>query len=163
MSKRNDFINAELVNFDNVVKELQTLQKVQESKDVYRSLKQGGQTLTRKGANKLKARMKSGREGYTGNLLRSFSVTVKKGNAGVLAGFNKKGSHAHLVDKGTTNRTLKRPHIAYMSGIFRYVRSTGKVIGNNFWTDTRNQDTPKAQLVIMQGIEKAIDKIKSRY
>ena len=77
-------IQLELLNFPRVVKVLQTVQHFPEAeKGTKEALKKGAKHLIKQGKEKLKQRMKSGKKGVTGNLLRSFMHKVKRKNRGV--------------------------------------------------------------------------------
>lgn len=136
---------------------VRNLEDFEKDKAVKDGLKTAGNVFKVEGRNRLKSRMKSGSRGVTGNLLKSFQVKVKKNKPGVLIGFKQGkdgGSHAHLVDRGTNERfyTTKKGKR----------KSTGKVIGNLFWSDTEAQDYPKAMDELYKGIEKGVNKISSR-
>ena len=114
------------------------------------ALKKGAQYLMNKGRLKLRQRMKS-RKGVSGNLLRSFSYRIKKRKFGALIGFKEKGRHAHLVSQGTRKRYTRK-------GQYR-----GFVTGNHFWEDTRQKETPKAMVLILNQIKASINNIKNRH
>lgn len=152
----NDIIQAELINLPYILKELEALGNVQKEKEVSLGLRKAGSYLISKGKQKLKSRLHKDnyhKKRQTGNLLKSFSQTVKRGNRGVIVGFRygeSGGNHAHLIDQGTSERVKANGG------------RTGKVIGNTFWTDTKSQDSPSAQMKIMEGIQNAVDKLKNR-
>lgn len=144
-------VEAELLNLPSVVKQLSNLKNFAETdKEVGKGLKKGAQYLIRIGKKKLRQRMKSGSKGVTGNLLKSFKYRLKKHNTGVLAGFNNKGHHSWLVSEGTKNR-------------FYNGKSRGKVIGNKFWKETRNENANTAMFFVMQSVRQSINNIKNRY
>lgn len=143
-------IDREAVNY--LVRNLENFEK---DKAVKAGLGAAGNVFKAGGASRLKVRMKSGSRGVTGNLLRSITVRPKKSKPGVLIGFKQGkggGSHAHLIDRGTTDRFWKT----------RKKKSTGRVIGNSFWTDTEAQDYPQAMDKLYVGIEKAVTRINNR-
>ncbi|MBF0577737.1 hypothetical protein [Dysgonomonas sp. GY617] len=124
-------------------------------KAIKKGLGDAGKVFEKGGKGRLKRSMKSGSRGVTGNLLRSFNVRVKKSKPGVLVGFKQGkdgGSHAHLVDMGTTDRYWKTKSHKYV----------GKVKANHFWTDTEEQDYPKALETLYDGIERAVNRINNR-
>jgi hypothetical protein len=112
-----------------------------------------GKVFQSGGENRLKERMKSGSQGVSGGLLRSFKTRLKKRKPGVLIGFNQDGkgeTHAHLVDRGTKERFNKAG------------ASRGIMPANRFWEDTRSQDEKKAMNELYQGVQRAVNRIKSR-
>ena len=83
-------IQLDLLNLPRVSKVLQDLQHLQEIDiNIRKGLKQGARYLIKQGKARLKARMKSGYKGVSGNLLRSFKSTIKRKNRGILAGFKR--------------------------------------------------------------------------
>lgn len=68
-------------------------------KELARALGEGGKHIKQRSKRNLQESMHSP-EGVTGNLLRSYKISVAKGNTGVYVGFGRGGHHAHLVDKG---------------------------------------------------------------
>ena len=129
---------------------LDGLDGVDRDRAIRSSLARGGQALKRGGRQKLRARM-ANPYGHTGNLLRAFTVRVKRRKPGVLVGFSGGqggGSHAHLVDMGTT----LRPHPV--------TGTSGRMPANWFWTDTRSQDMTRAQREIAQGLQLFVQRVK---
>jgi len=150
-----DFIEIKQIDRDAVNYLVRNLEDFEKDKAVRSGLSAAGNVFKSGGISRLKSRMKSGSRGFTGNLLRSFEVKVKKSKPGVLIGFRQGvggGSHAHLVDRGTDNRFWKT----------KKRKSTGKVIGNAFWADTEAQDFPQAMDKLYMGIEKAVNRINNR-
>ena len=143
-------IEIELLNLETVKDAIQELgDSVTQHKVVDAALKKGSQYLMNKGRLKLRQRMKN-RKGVTGNLLRSFSYRIKKRKFGAIVGFKEKGKHAHLVSQGTRKRFTRK-------GLYR-----GFVTGNHFWEDTRQKETPKAMVLILNQIKASIMNIKNR-
>lgn len=100
------------------------------------------------GRRLLKARMKRP-EGVNGNLLKSFHRRVKRRRLGVLAGFNlPEGSHAHLVDQGTTLRQTKTHDTGMMPALY-------------FWKDARQSDA-RAIERISEAVRKKIQQINEK-
>ncbi|WP_321331890.1 hypothetical protein [uncultured Bacteroides sp.] len=94
---------------------------------------------------------KSGKN--TGNLLNSMTSFVYRIRPGAAVGFRRGengGNHAHLVDLGTKPR---RHPLTGTSGIMP---------ANKFWTDTSEQDSPKAYNKLSQGVQRAVDRINNR-
>lgn len=136
---------------------VRNLEFFEKDRAIQEGLKAAGEEFKAAGKRRLKQRMKSGTQGVTGNLLRSFQVRVKKHKPGMLVGFKQGkggGSHAHLVDRGTDERF--------------YVTKTGnrKSVGsmkpNYFWSDTEAQDYPKAMERLYEGIERSVNRINNR-
>ncbi|MDL2230548.1 hypothetical protein LJB87_02000 [Alistipes sp. OttesenSCG-928-L06] len=151
------FFEIKQIDRDAIDYLVRNLENIEKDKDVNGGLANAGGVLKSGGLRRLKQRMKSGSRGFTGNLLKSFTVRVKKRKPGVLVGFRQKGQkggHAHLVDRGTENRFYKTKTGEN--------KSTGRVIGNFFWTDTASEDYPQAIDRLYEGIEKAVNRINNR-
>ena len=153
----NSFFEIKQIDRDTVNYLVRNLEDFEKYKAIRSGLGAAGGVFKVAGKNRLKQRMKSGSKGVTGNLLRSFDVRIKKYRPGVLIGFREGkggGSHAHLIDRGTTDRfyiTKKGNR-----------KSTGSVTGNAFWADTEAQDQPRAMDKLYEGIEKAVNRINNR-
>lgn len=144
-------VEIELLNLESVKDAIQELgDSITQHKVVDAALKKAAQYLMNKGRLKLRQRMKK-RKGVTGNLLKSFSYRIKKRKFGALIGFREKGRHAHLVSQGTRKRYTKK-------GQYR-----GFVTGNRFWEDTREKETPRAMVIILNQIKASINNIKNRH
>ena len=149
------FFEIKQIDRDAVNYLVRNLENFEKDRAVKSGLLSAGNVFKAGGKSRLKRSMKSGSGGVTGNLLRSFQVRVKKSKPGVLIGFRQGkggGSHAHLIDRGTSERFWKT----------KKKKSTGRVIGNAFWTDTETQDYPQAMDKLYGGIEKAVNRISSR-
>lgn len=137
------------------------LSEIDRDKAIKRGLSKGGASLNRGGMRRLKARMKAGPKGKTGNLLKSFIVRVKRNKPGVLAGFKQGkdgGNHAHLVDLGTIGRmqNSKNRKKRYKGG------SSGAASPNFFWTETKDSDYNAALSEVQTGIENFVEKVKTK-
>ena len=133
------------------------LSQIDRDKSIKHGLAKGGKVLSKGGMRRLKARMKSGRQGHTGNLLSSFMVRVKRTKPGVLVGFRGGvggGNQSHLVDFGPTSRTRKRRGV--------YGKSTGVMPANYFWDDTRKGDIDDAHRAINTGLVQFVEKVKAK-
>jgi hypothetical protein len=135
---------------------VRNLEKFEKDKAIKHGLYAAGNVFDKGGKNRLKTRMKCGSRGFTGNLLGSFRVRLKKNRPGVLVGFRQGkggGSHSYLIDRGTDERhwTKKNKN-----------KSTGRVAGNYFWSDTEAQDSAKAMNKLYEGIERAVNRINNR-
>jgi hypothetical protein len=150
MTNKDLDLQIELINLESVKDAIQELgDSVTQHKTVDAALKKGAQYLMAKGRLKLRQRMKS-RKGVSGNLLKSFSYRIKKRKFGAIVGFKQTGKHAHLVSQGTRKRYTRK-------GLYR-----GFVTGNRFWEDTRQKDTPRAMVLILNQIKASITNIKNR-
>lgn len=138
---------------------LKELDAFDRNKIIKQGLRDAGGLFLKRGRARLKARMKNPK-GITGNLLRSMTLKVKRYKPGALVGFKRpkgalvgfkypKGSHAWLIDEGTDERQS------------RY-RRTGRVKPTYFWTDTRNNDQSAAWDILINSIEKAVNRINNR-
>lgn len=124
-------------------------------------LSKGGEIIKQGGIRRLQNRMRAGPGGKTGNLLRSFTVRVKRDKPGVLAGFKKGkngGNHSHLVDLGTVERIRK--HKSRKRG--GKGGRTGRATPNYFWNDTNELDKNKAMIEIRAGIAEFVEKVKAK-
>lgn len=148
----NNLIQLRQINREEIEYLIRNLNDFDKDKAIKQGLRDSGKVFETGGKSRLKSRLKSGSKGVTGNLLKSFKTRVKRNKLGALIGFTKKGSHAHLIDKGTNNRYWKTKKRKYV----------GKNTPNLFWTDTKELDYPKAMNKVYDGIEKAINKISSR-
>ena len=159
----NNFIEIKHINEGEVNYLVRNLENFEKDKAIKQGLGAAGQVFRLGGRNRLRRTMKSGSRGVTGNLLRSFIVKVKRNKPGVLTGFKQGkqgGSHAHLVDRGTTERFWKTRKHKKKDG--SYKKSVGKVKPSYFWNDTESQDYPKAIDKLYVGIERAVDRINNR-
>ena len=150
MMMRQGLIQVEITNTQALEAMLDGMEGIDRDRAIRSSLARGGQALRRGGMSRLRQRMENP-YGYTGNLLRAFTVRVKRRKPGVLTGFRggqEGGSHAHLVDMGTE----RRPHP--LTG------TSGRMPANWFWTDTRSQDMPKAYRAIEQGLAQFVARVQ---
>lgn len=155
---KDSFINIEILNrkaLDNLIAGLSDMDR---DKSIKKGLADGGRVLKKGGINRLRSRMRSSSSGVTGNLLKSFIIRVKRRKPGVMVGFSRLGSHAHLVDLGTTERFRKRK--SRRSG--GKGGRTGSVMANYFWSDTREEDMNNAARAIESGIVGFVEKVKSK-
>lgn len=121
---------------------------------VQSALKNCMQLIVNQGKSNLSLRNKV----KTGNLKRSFAITVNRKRAYTLGGFRrsaprkgiKGANHSYLVDRGTGLRWTD-------SHAFR-----GAATGSMFWTDAVNAQGPVAQSKLMESIEKQINIIIDR-
>lgn len=147
-------IEIRQINRDEIEYLIRNLENFEKDAALKGGLKAAGNVFMSGGKSRLRQRMK--RTGTsTGNLLRSFQVRVKKSKPGVLIGFRQGkegGSHAHLIDRGTDKRYWKTRGRKYV----------GRVTATRFWSDTEEQDYPKAMDKLYLGIEKAVNRISSR-
>ncbi|MFV0326886.1 MAG: hypothetical protein ACK5LF_21320 [Bacteroides xylanisolvens] len=142
-------IDKDQINF--LIRELEQFEK---NKAIKSGLQAGGRVFVTEGKKRLRQRLKNPK-GYTGNLLESFTVRVKRNKPGVLSGFKRSsknmiiggGNHAHLVNQGTKKRKTK-------SGVNR-----GVMPANYFWTDTESIDYNKAIEKVFLGVAAAVNKI----
>lgn len=146
----NNFLEVKKIDYKHIDALTRELSEFDKNKAIKRGLGHAGSFIKKQGLKRLQSSMKSGKNGVTGNLIRSFVVRVKKNRAGVLIGFT--AQHAHFIDLGTSERRHKKGKKKY----------TGKVIGNFFWTTTKRQDDNQALNKIYEGIEKTVNKIKKR-
>ena len=138
-----------------VMRKLGQLSNVEQQGVIRSALKQSGNILINAGKSSYLARNKK----KTGNLFRSFTSQYKKKNTGILIGFKRgpgMGNHAHLIDRGTTERYTKR---GYYRG---KIASTGggKTGATYFWTDVVETKGNEAMDRIMEAVFDAVNQIK---
>lgn len=146
-------ISITVINREDILSLIHGLQDFEKDKALRSGLSSGANVFKTGGMRRLRKNMKKP-TGVTGNLLRSFTVRVKKSSLGALAGFRygkDGGNHSYLVDMGT----VKRKH-----------KKTGKNVGAGralmYWTNTREQDHPKAMERVFEGVERAVKRINER-
>lgn len=138
-----------------VMRKLGELSSVEQRAVIRGALKDSGTILINAGKASYLTRNKK----KTGNLYKSFTSQFKKKNTGILIGFKRGaglGNHAHLIDRGTTDRYTKR-------GYYR-----GKISGNDrgktgatyFWTDVVQAKGNEAMDRIMDAVYDAVNQIK---
>lgn len=111
----------------------------------------------------------------TGNLMRSMKSQIKKNRVGIkmYAGFvGTGGHHAHLIDRGTKERTANKPgtFMYIKKGVKHFVttKKRGSVkagapnTGSNFWTKAVHKEGPAAQSKLNDAIITALTKITTR-
>lgn len=152
-------VGAQVIDMNRVLHAVDGLANIDKDKAIKAGLRAGEYVFLSGGRRRLKDRMKSGPNGVTGNLLKSFTIRVKRAKLGALAGFSTtqsfgkdggKGYHAHLVDLGTTLRQNRKS------------AARGIMTGNFFWSDTVENDDTKALDKVYQGIERMVERIKNR-
>lgn len=155
MSKQG-IIGVEIVNLDEIFALVDELQNVDKNKSIKAGLRKAGRVFVSGGKRRLRERLIPGRT-RTGNLMRSFTVRVKRHKLGALAGFKQAkfrgdvtaGNHAHLVDRGTVERYTK-------DGRYR-----GVMPANYFWDDTYMIDSGQALNELKKGIMEAVNKLQN--
>lgn len=148
-------INVELIDRDTINYLVDQLENIDKDKAIRKGLGLGGAYILRGGRSRLRSRM-SKPSGKTGNLLKSFSVKVKRNKLGALVGFRYPlGRHAWLLDLGTKDRNWRK----------KPFKNVGKIPGKKggfkigFWTETKVQDFPKAMDCVREGVERFVQRI----
>lgn len=106
------------------------------------------------------AKTKLGRN--TGNLMGSFKSFVYRVKPGAMVGFRRGlggGNHAHLVDRGT--RLRPHPKTSNSGWMYNTIGKSAKN-GVQFWTNTFDQDSPKAYSRLLAGVGRAVNRINSK-
>lgn len=163
MSKKKEEKLSSLVGvqgFEHVQQFLSGLPKIGKERAIESGLKAGGKLLKEGGKRRLRAAMKRP-QGVSGNMLRAFSVKLKKRKSGVLVGF--------VVPKKA--KDPKREAIKFNSadgGTIPRETGKGKKTGampslKRFWTRTKNEDTPAALRLVAEGIKKASAELYAKY
>lgn len=93
----------------------------------------------------------------TGNLWSSLTYRLRNMRSGIPAvvGFNGKGAHAHLLDLGTDKRETK-------GQLWKGTRNRGSGPAKYFFTRAREEGEQEAYNALLDGIQRAIDRINSR-
>ena len=144
-----DILTVRQIDISKVNEFVCDLENFEKDKAVRAGLYAGGSILKRGGVMRLKSRMKSP-YGHKGNLIKAFRVRVKRSKLGVLSGFGQpEGRHSWLIDQGTGIRRTKN----YAS------RGYGPAL--RYWEDTRAEDGSKAMNAVMDGIERAVKRMKN--
>ena len=151
-----DKVQATITGVEGIDNMLLGFAEIDRNRIIKSGLRAGVNLLKNAGRQRLRERMHNP-AGVTGNLLKSFSVRVKKSKLGALAGFSMvteddkgnqvKVGHAYIVDSGTGERGRKS------------VGSTGVMPALRYWTDTKNQDTGRALELVEAAIAKAVVKM----
>ena len=145
-----DDIQFDVQGLDDVLTAFNYLNAIIDKSEVKAGLKDASRMLMEKGKSNLRLRMKSGPNGVTGNLMRAFRYKLKRKNSGSLIGFNYGkggGPHAHLVDRGTKDRTTRQGY------------NRGHIQGNRFWSDVSANEYDRAMNMVARAIQSAIAKI----
>lgn len=147
-----DGIEIKLIDREAILYLVQGLEDFEKDKALRSGLAAAAQVFKAGGIRRLKQRMKKP-TGVKGNLLRAFTVRVKKSKPGALAGFETGkggGGHSWWLDKGTKERYIKTKGNKY----------AGAGPALRYWEDTRNQDYPKAIDKLREGTERAVQRLK---
>ena len=151
-------LNVQLIDRDAIRYLVDELENIDKDKAIRKGLGLGGAYILRGGRARLRGRM-SKPSGETGNLLKSFTVKVKRKKLGALVGFRYPlGRHAWLLDLGTKERNWRK----------KPFKITGKIPGKSggfkigFWTETKEQDFPKAIECVREGVERFVQRINER-
>lgn len=149
-------MKATLVDIERVYSLIDELKQVDKNKAIKSGLKRGAAVFVRVGKSELRRRNNE----HTGNLMRSFTTRLAKKNLSAYSGFNRSsklksdkglGNHAHLVDRGTTDRYTKK-------GAYR-----GKMPASYFWTEAKNRGAPEAMKKVEEGVIQMVEKLKRKY
>lgn len=141
-------MTADPQDYRRVMNTLSDLSRIERDAVIAKGIQEGLKIVVQEGKQNL---AQSGTKVRTGNLKGSFKVLTKKSDLKGYAGFSRpKGSHAHLIDRGTAVRYTK-------SGAKR-----GQVHGNYFWTKAVERKSGKAQQEMYDSIEKSINTILNR-
>lgn len=152
-----DALNVQLIDRESILYLVDQLESIDRDKAIRSGLGRGGAYILRGGRSRLRSRM-SKPSGKTGNLINSFNVKIKKNKLGALVGFGRLGRHAWLLDLGTKERRWRK----------KPFKNTGRLPGKNggfrigFWTETKEQDFPKAMECVREGVEMFVQRINER-
>lgn len=145
------------VSYQKFMRIMSTMEKVEQSAIIRRSLQTAIQTIIKAGKSNLETRNKS----KTGNLKKSFTKSVSPKKAVAYAGFRRSSpgkriqgaNHSYLVDRGTSKRYTRKG--AYRGSVSRGMPNHGSM----FWTDAVQTQGPAAMNKLMDAIYDSLDKI----
>lgn len=149
-------MKAQIVDIERVYSLVDELKQVDKNKAIKSGLKRGAAVFVRVGKSELRRRNNQ----HTGNLIRSFTTRLAKRKLSAYSGFNRRtklksdkglGNHAHLVDRGTTDRYTKK-------GYYR-----GKMPASYFWTEAKNRGEAEAMKKVEEGVIQMVEKLKRKY
>ncbi len=159
-------LTVKVDGIDRVLSLVDDLKDVEKDKAIRSGLRAAGRIFRTGGLSNLKSRMlgvnakrglyRSRQRRATGSLVDAIKVKVKKNKPGVLVGSNPDIAwYGHLVDMGTTDR--------YGRGTFkRRAKFSGRMKGNNFWTDSKTQNETQAVNTMYDAVKRAVQKIKDK-
>lgn len=120
------------------------LSQIEKDGIIAKGIREGLNEILKQGKNNLASRNGV----HTGNLKKSFKITLNRKDAKGYSGFKRpEGSIAHIVDRGTVVRTTK---LGY---------NRGKIIGSKFWTDAVEDKSGTALQELKESIEQSISRI----
>ena len=153
---------------------LSQLSKVEVDAVVKRGLREGLNVVIKQGKANLKSsglrlnNIYSGKMGrkrngkHLKNAFRVYIKTYSKSSPSGYAGFNTdSGWYAHMLDRGTKNRTTSK---AYMLNGKVIPKGTdrGRIVGNKFWTRAVESKSKQAQEELFDSVRKSINMILNR-
>lgn len=162
MAKNNFKFTVNEADYRALMLKMQELGDINKTPVIKQAYRQGSKILITAG----KSSFLSNNKKKTGNLYRSFTNSFKKKNSGVLVGFKRgknAGNHAHLIDKGTTDRYTKKK--LYRGKIDRAgagSRGREKTGATYFWSYIVQAKGQEAMNRIVDAIYDAINEIKNR-
>ena len=149
-------MKAEIIGIERIYSLVDELKQVDRNKAIRSGLKRGAAVFVRVGKSELRRRNNE----HTGNLMRSFTTRLAKKKLSAYSGFNRSaklesdkglGNHAHLVDRGTTDRYTKK-------GAYR-----GKMPASYFWTEARSRGESEAMKKVEMGVIQMVEKLKRKH
>lgn len=140
---------------------LSQMDKVDQTATVTNALKDGMRIIQAQGKSNLASRNNV----VSGNLKKSFALSVNKKKAYAISGFRrsapkkgvKGGNAAHLVDLGTARR-WRISDGRYTGSVSRGNPNTG----SGFWTDAVESQGPHAVNKLMEAVYKSLEEITRR-
>lgn len=143
-------MQVKLIDREAVLYLVDQLETFEKDKAIKSGLRSAVNVFRVKGRSNLRSRLlRHGKQ--TNHLMNSFTARVKRNKLGALSGFDRPGgNHSHLVDAGTKMRYTKNG------------RKRGIMKGNKFWSDAVASEEGKAIDALHKGVERAVQRIKSR-
>ena len=156
MASGNFTITLDEEDYNRVLKELEELSHLERSRVLRKGLAEGGRLFINEGKKYLEQRLSTDPVNVKmrkGLLKKAFKLKVYPNRGKVHAGFDRKGRHAHLVDRGTDKRYTRKG--AYRGSVAKGSPNTG----NMFWTDAFNAKKDEASRILMEAIRREIQNI----
>lgn len=95
----------------------------------------------------------------SGNLLGSVKRRKKKGTVGVYQVYtDKRGSHSHLIEFGTSPRKLKKPLKLRLNGTWVTVKHTGSTPARPFFRNAIDESKDRVRIEMMKAASRRMER-----
>lgn len=143
-----------------LMKTMDGLSKLERDAIIAKGLQESIIPIVQKGKSNLSSSSIKVRKG---NLSKSLGKKVLKNRMKAYGGFKRpEGAAAHLIDRGTKVRKTLKSYTDKLGRTYPAGINRGKVTGNYFWTRAVEAEGPKAQQILMESVQKSIDRIIRR-